>query len=62
MDQVCLVQKTQGIQKLLRKDTYQRRAQSSELILFNQFVEVHAEQLKGQTEVLFVNEGILQSK
>lgn len=62
MDQVCLVQKTQGIQKLLRKDAYQRRAQPSELILFNQFVEVHAEQLKGQTEVLFVNEGILQSK
>lgn len=62
MDQMCFVQKAQSIQKLLRKYAYQRRAQPSELILFNQFVEVHAEQLKGQTEMLFMDEGILQSK
>lgn len=42
MDQAGFVQKAQSIQQLLREHTDQRRAQSSKLILFDEFVEIHA--------------------
>jgi hypothetical protein len=43
MYQSSLVQQTQPIQKLLRKDSDECRAQASELILFDQFVQVDAQ-------------------
>jgi hypothetical protein len=46
MDEASFVQKTQAIQQLLRKDPDECRAQSSKLILFDQLVQVHAQQLE----------------
>jgi hypothetical protein len=60
VDQFRLVQQTQTIQKLLCKDAHQRGAQTSELILLDQLVQVDRQQLKDQAQVLFVDESILQ--
>jgi hypothetical protein len=61
MDQFRFVQQTQAIQQLLRKYSYKRSAQSSELILLDELIQVHREQLKDQAQMLFVDECILQS-
>lgn len=60
MNEMSLVQKTQCIQKLLREDTNKCSAQASELILLDQLVKVDAEKLEGKTQVLTMDEGILQ--
>lgn len=57
---MCLIQETQRIQKLLSKDTNKSCTQPAELILFDQFVKINTEQLEDQTEMLSVNEGVLQ--
>ena len=57
-----LVQETKGVQELLSKHPHKRGTQPSELILLDQLVKVDAEQFETQTEVLPVNEGILQPK
>lgn len=62
MDQMSLVQKAQGIQQLLCKDTDESGAQSSELVLLDQFIQIDTEKFKGKTEVLPVNEGVLQTQ
>jgi hypothetical protein len=62
VDQVSLVQKAQGIQQLLCKDTDESGAQAPELVLLDQFVQVDTEKLKGKTEMLPVNEGVLQTQ
>ena len=41
MDQPGLVEKTQTVEQLLRKDPHERRAQSTKLVLLDQLVEVH---------------------
>lgn len=43
MDQMGLVQETQGIQQLLCEDTDECRTQSSELVLLDEFVEIDTE-------------------
>ena len=62
MNQVSFIEKTQRIQQLLRKDANQGCTQSSELILFDQFVQVDAEEFECQAEMLSVDEGILESQ
>lgn len=62
MNQVCLVQKTQRIKKLLREDTDERSAQAAELILLDQFIKVDTEKLEGETQMLTMDEGIFQTE
>ena len=62
MNDPGLIQNTKGIQQLRGKHADQTHAQSSELVLLDQLVQVHREQLKDQTQVTPVNEGILQSQ
>lgn len=62
MNQVSLVQKAQRVQQLLCKDADEGRAETSELVLLDQLVEVDAEQFKGKAEVLAVDEGVLQTE
>lgn len=62
MNEMSLVQKTQRIQKLLREDTNKCSAQASELILLDQLVKVDTEKLEGETQVLTMDEGILQTE
>lgn len=62
VNQMSLVQKTQRIQKLLREDTDERSAQASELILLDQLVKVDTEKLKGETQMLTMNESILETE
>lgn len=46
MDQMRLVQQAQGIQQLLRKHADESSAQSTELVLFDELVQVDTEQFK----------------
>lgn len=62
MNEMSLVQKTQRIQKLLRKDTDKRGAQASELVLLDELVKVDAEKLEGETQMLTMDKGILQTE
>lgn len=62
MDQMGLVQETQGIQKLLGEDTDERRTQPSELVLLDQLVEVDTEEFESKAKVLAVNEGVLEAE
>lgn len=62
MDQPGLVQETQAVEKLLSKHTNKRRAEAAELILLDQLIQVDTEQLKNETEMLTVDEGVLQSQ
>lgn len=55
-----LAQQTQAVKQLLRKDPHEGSAQASELILLYQFVEIDREQFKHKTQMLPVNEGILE--
>lgn len=47
---------------MLREYSNECRAQSAELVLLDELVKVHAEQLKHQTQMLPVNEGIFQAQ
>lgn len=60
MDQPRLVQQGQTIEQLLGKDAHKSRAQAAELVLLDEFVEVYAQQLKHQAQVLPVDEGVLE--
>ena len=62
MNQLRLVQQTQAVQELLRENSHKRGAQSSELVLLDELVQVHREQFEDQAQVLFVNKCILQSQ
>jgi hypothetical protein len=62
MDQMSFIQKTQRIQQLLRKDTNECRAQTSELILLDEFVKVDTEQLECQAKMLPVDKGVFESQ
>ena len=43
MYEPCLVQQAQTIQQLLRKDSYERRAETSKLVLLDQLVQIHTQ-------------------
>ena len=46
MYQTSLVQQAQSIQELLRKHSHKGSAQSSELVLFDQLVQIDTEELE----------------
>jgi hypothetical protein len=46
MDKTSLVQQAKSIQQLLSKDSDESCAEPSELILFDQFVEIYAQQFE----------------
>ena len=60
MYQLRLTQQTKPIQQLLREDPHKRCAQPSELVLLDQLVQIHRQQLKHKTQMLPVNESVLQ--
>ena len=62
MNKMRLVQQTQRVQQLLGKDADEGRTQSTELVLLDEFVEVDAEKLERETQMLPVNESILEAK
>lgn len=62
MDQLRLAKQRKTIDQLLCKYAHKCGRQSSELILLDQFVQVNAEQLENETEMLPMNEGVLQSE
>jgi hypothetical protein len=60
MNEPRLVQETKGVQKLLSKHPDKSRAQPSELVLLDELVQIHTEQLEDETKMLLVNEGVFQ--
>jgi hypothetical protein len=62
VDQTSLAKQTQAAQQLLGKDSHKSGAQSSELVLLDELVQVDRQQLEYQTQVLFVDESILESE
>jgi hypothetical protein len=62
MYQACFVEKSQAIKQLLGENTNECRRETTELILFNEFVQIYAEQLKDEAQMLSVYKGIFQSE
>jgi hypothetical protein len=60
MNEPRLVQETKGVQKLLSKHPHKSRTQPSELVLLDELVQIHTEQLEDETKMLLVNEGVFQ--
>lgn len=60
MNQPRLVEQRKPVKQLLGKDSDQRRAQPAELVLFDELVQVDAQQLEDQAQMLPVNECILE--
>jgi hypothetical protein len=60
MDQLGLAQGDEPGQQLLGKHPHQSGAETAELVLFDQLVEIHAEQFKHQAQMLPVDERVLQ--
>lgn len=58
MYQPCLVEQREAIEKLLGEDAHEGCAQSSELVLLDELIQVDTQQLKDQTQMLSVDEGI----
>ena len=56
----CFVEEAQCIEQLLSKHSYESGTETPELILFDELVEIHAQQLKDKTQVLAVNESVLE--
>lgn len=62
MNKPRLVQQGQSVEELLRKDSDESGAETTELVLLDELVKVDAEELEHEAEVLPVYEGILQSE
>lgn len=60
MDKPRFVEEPQTIQKLLCKNADQCRTQPTELILLDELVEIYAEQLKHETQMLAMDKGVLE--
>jgi len=56
------VQQTKRVEQLLRKYSHEGRAQTAELVLFDQLVQVDTQKLKDQAQMLFVYECVPQSE
>jgi hypothetical protein len=56
------VQQAQGIQQLLGKYPDKGSAQSTELVLFDQLIKINAEQFECETQMLTVDECVLETK
>lgn len=61
VDQSRLAQQAETVQKLLSKDSHESGAKTSELILLDQLVQIDREELKHQTQMLPVDERVLES-
>ena len=62
MYQPGLVEKGKSCQELLGEYSHKRRAQAAELILLNEFVQVDAQELKNEAQVLAMDECISQAQ
>lgn len=60
MNQTCLVQKGQTIQELLCENPDQCGAKTPELVLLDQFIQIDAEKLKDQAQMLSMDESVLE--
>jgi hypothetical protein len=61
MYEARLVQQSKPVQQLLREDTDQCRAETSKLVLFDQFVQIDAKQLEYETQMLSMDERVFQA-
>jgi len=53
------IEQAQTVQKLLCEHANQRGTETSELVLLDEFVQIHAEQLENKAQMLSMDEGIL---
>lgn len=60
MNESGLVEEGKAVEQLLGKDSDQRRAETTELILFDELIQVDAEQFKDEAQMLAMDESILQ--
>ncbi len=58
MDEPCLLQDSERIQELRGEDLHELGAEALELVLLDQLVQVRREELKDETQVIFVNERV----
>ena len=58
--QLGLPKQGETSQQLLGEHAHKGRAQSAELVLLDELVKIDTQQLEHQTQVLSVNEGVLQ--
>lgn len=54
-----VVQDDEGFQELLDELAHELRGQAAEVVLFDDFVQVEAEELKGDARVLLVRKDVL---
>ena len=62
MNELRLPKQSQTIDELLCKHPDECSAQSSELVLFNQLVQVDAQKLENQAKMLTMDEGIFEAQ
>lgn len=62
MNQSSFVQEAKRIQELLGEHPYKGRAQPPELVLLDELVQVHTEQLEDKAKMLLVYEGVFQAQ
>jgi len=60
VDQPCVLEHGEGIQQLSSKHLDELRAQTLELILFDEFVQVRRKKFENETEMVAVDKGIPQ--
>ena len=60
MYELRLSEQCETVQELLCKYSHQRRAQSPELVLLYQLVQIYAEQFEHEAEMLPVYEGVFE--
>lgn len=62
MYETSLVQQRQPIQQLLCEHAHERCAETPELVLFDQLVEIDAQQFENKAQMLPVYERVLQTQ
>jgi hypothetical protein len=62
VDETGLVEERETVQELLRKDAHEGGAEAPELVLLDELVEVDAQQLKHEAQVLPVDERVLEAE
>ena len=62
VDESCILEDGEGIEKLSHEDFDELGAETLELILFDEFIEVGGEELKDETEMISVDEGVAETE
>lgn len=62
MDESGLVEEGKTVEQLLGKDSDQSRAETAELILLYEFIQVDTEQFKDEAKMLAMDKSILESQ